>query len=84
MAASKESLRTKSSRYTGVRWIKYHAIGGGGQLNAGKNWEAFIFPKHGQFEHIGYYEKEREAALAYDRRAIQLGKPTNILKPQKR
>lgn len=43
-------------------------------------WQARIKIKGSQVL-IGYFETDRDAAIAYDKEAIKHGRPTNILKP---
>lgn len=43
-------------------------------------WQAAMTIK-GKFVNLGFYAEDKDAALAYDREAIKLGRPTNILKP---
>jgi len=60
-----------SSKYMGVYWNK-----------ANKKWASNIsFREKGvQFrKHLGFFDVERDAAIMYDKMAIRLGLPTNIL-----
>jgi hypothetical protein len=61
------------SRYYGVIWCKKHGA-----------WLArFIYnDKSGKrhYKHLGKFQDERDAALAYDKMAIHFNQPTNILK----
>lgn len=71
---STESIRT--TEYTGVCFNTCVAAGS-------KPWRAQI-QVNGKNKNLGSYFTDREAALAYDREAIKLGRKTNILKPLKK
>lgn len=68
----------KSSKYKGVyKWRK---------KNQKEAWIAryYNYDTKGM-KYIGKYNTERDAALAYDRKMISMGKsPVNILKPVKK
>lgn len=68
---------SKSSNYTGVSWRPERQA-----------WEANIY-HNGRKHHVGTFpgrEAERQAAIAYDKKAISLGliDQLNILKPLKK
>jgi hypothetical protein len=58
------AAKAKSSKFRGVSWIK-----------ASKRWEAQITDK-GKYSHLGHFNTEEEAALAYNAAARRLGKPS--------
>ncbi len=60
-----ERQSSDSSKYCGVHKVKITG-----------RWVARI--KNGTLEHIGTFDTEKEAAEAYDVRALELGKPTNF------
>jgi|ERR1044072_1874078 hypothetical protein len=74
---TKSPVRTDVSRkettFTGV-YFRYKS---GGM----KPWQALMVVA-GQHISLGYFDTDRLAAIAYDKKAIQLGRPTNILKPR--
>lgn len=49
-----------SSRYKGVAWIKAH-----------QKWKAYIYIAN-KPKHLGYFSDEEEAALAYNKEALQV------------
>eukprot|EP00514_Thraustochytrium_sp_LLF1b_P012539 CAMPEP_0184542456 /NCGR_PEP_ID=MMETSP0199_2-20130426/2056_1 /TAXON_ID=1112570 /ORGANISM="Thraustochytrium sp., Strain LLF1b" /LENGTH=480 /DNA_ID=CAMNT_0026936259 /DNA_START=461 /DNA_END=1903 /DNA_ORIENTATION=+ len=55
--------KTSSSRYRGVCWLKKR-----------KAWRSRI-EVHGKREHLGYFDSEEKAAMAYDIRARELSGP---------
>lgn len=64
---------TKSGEYMGVSYCP--------EMPPNRRWKAEI--KVGRLtKHIGYFADERTAAIQYDLRAAQMGKPCNILKPK--
>ena len=56
----------KSSKFRGVSWYK-----------AKKQWQATINVDKIK-EHLGYFDDEKEAARAYDKRAAELHRATNF------
>lgn len=59
----------KSSKYRGVSWNK----------DLSKYRAMITMPNNVRLT-IGFYLFERDAAIAYDKVAASIGKPTNILK----
>lgn len=45
-----------------------------------QKWRATITLPNKTRMNLGYFNYERDAAIAYDKMAARLGKPTNILK----
>lgn len=62
--------KKKTSQYLGVHWSKQKEM-----------WRTQI-AFNGKNHIIGYFavDRERVAAMAYDKKAIELGKKTNFLK----
>ena len=60
------NARKKSSQYRGVCWDKHRA-----------KWRTSICTKC-TYHYLGYFDDEREAALAYDVEARKLGRKTNF------
>jgi len=56
--------KSSSSKYRGVCWLKSR-----------RAWRARI-EVHGKREHLGYFDSEERAALAYDKRARELNGPS--------
>lgn len=65
--------RNALSKYYGVTWNKKSSL-----------WHArFIYSDANgkrQYKHLGTFQNERDAAIAYDKMAIHFNLPTNILK----
>ena len=57
------------SKFTGVYWCVDQ-----------KKWNAKIVMPNRCRLNLGYFDYERDAAIAYDKAAAKIGKPTNILK----
>lgn len=67
----------KSSMYKGVTKRKKKSSGDN------RIWQAHLLLEDGK-NWNSYHEEERAAAIAYDRKLLELGKPpVNILKPNK-
>lgn len=57
------------SKWKGVSWCRDQ-----------QKWKATIVMPNRCRMTLGYYDYERDAAIAYDKMAASLGKPTNILR----
>jgi hypothetical protein len=68
-SSSKGGGKSSSSQYVGVFWsskeLKWRAMVRIGNKNMKK-------------KHLGFFEDEREAALAYNELAVELGRPLNF------
>ena len=65
--AARRKTSTQYSQYRGVTWHKQNA-----------KWLAKISITGTGTKHLGYFDKEREAALAFDVEARKLGKETHF------
>lgn len=65
----------KASKFKGVYKLSIKNM-----MSLGKTWKSAI-SIDGKTISLGFFNKEREAALAFDKVAITLGRSTNILKP---